>query len=97
MTPGAPTETELDHPEYGPYWWPTDVATQFGQVDVGHGAGVPGRTSPAGAGRQQRFSLVRPQSEHRWALWQKARGQVAANTIFHDALRPSHVLLPVMP
>jgi putative CocE/NonD family hydrolase len=27
---------------------------------------------------------------------EEARGQVAVNTIFHDALRPSHLLLPVM-
>jgi hypothetical protein len=24
-------------------------------------------------------------------------GQAAVNTVFHDALRPSHVVLPVMP
>ena len=28
---------------------------------------------------------------------EEARGQVALNTVFHDAQRPSHVLLPVMP
>jgi putative CocE/NonD family hydrolase len=27
---------------------------------------------------------------------EEVRGQVAVNTVFHDALRPSHVLLPVM-
>jgi putative CocE/NonD family hydrolase len=31
-------------------------------------------------------------------VWgEEVRGQVAVNTVFHDALRPSHVLLPVMP
>jgi putative CocE/NonD family hydrolase len=28
---------------------------------------------------------------------EEVRGQVAVNTVFHDGLRPSHVLLPVMP
>jgi putative CocE/NonD family hydrolase len=28
---------------------------------------------------------------------EEAHGQVAVNTVFHDAMRPSHVLLPVMP
>jgi putative CocE/NonD family hydrolase len=28
---------------------------------------------------------------------EEVRGQVAANTVFHDTLRPSHVLLPAMP
>jgi putative CocE/NonD family hydrolase len=28
---------------------------------------------------------------------EEVRGQVAANTVFHDAMRPSHVVLPVMP
>jgi putative CocE/NonD family hydrolase len=27
---------------------------------------------------------------------EEASGQVARNTVFHDALRPSHLLLPVM-
>lgn len=27
---------------------------------------------------------------------EEVRGQVAVNTVFHDALRPSHILLPVM-
>ncbi|MBN1399432.1 MAG: hypothetical protein JXA74_01270, partial [Anaerolineae bacterium] len=28
---------------------------------------------------------------------QEVRGQVAINTIFHDSMRPSHLLLPVYP
>jgi hypothetical protein len=28
---------------------------------------------------------------------EEVHGQVAANTIFHDAVRPSHVVLPLMP
>ena len=28
---------------------------------------------------------------------EEVRGQVAVNTIFHDSMRPSHILLPVMP
>jgi len=25
---------QLDHPEDGPYWWPTDLSTRFSEVDV---------------------------------------------------------------
>jgi putative CocE/NonD family hydrolase len=28
---------------------------------------------------------------------EEMHGQAAVNTVFHDALRPSHVVLPVMP
>jgi predicted acyl esterase len=30
------------------------------------------------------------------ALGEEARGQAAVNTVFHDAIRPSHILLPMM-
>ena len=38
-----------------------------------------------------------PEFDTGGAWGEEVRGQVAVNTVFHDALRPSHVLLPVMP
>ena len=42
---------------------------------------------------QQRLPLAVASADY----VEEVRGQVAVNTLFHDTLRPSHLLLPVMP
>jgi len=193
----------LDHPEDGPFWWPTDLATQFSEVDVPilhwngwfdyrlevtlksfQGVRAQGRSEQCRKGQRlvigpvkaalyslssardtdwvvrlcdvwpdgrsmwvcdgilrarYRNSLERPElmvpgqiyrfevdmwataqvfpaghrlrvqvtsSDFPWydrnlntgaPFGEEVRGQVAVNTVFHDTLRPSHVLLPVIP
>jgi hypothetical protein len=48
-------------------------------------------------GDQQPFSAVRSQSEHGGEIRRHEGGPGRAETVYHDAERPSQILLPVIP